>query len=127
METLTERDWSEFALGAELDHFGTARMVKVHNKLRADLKASDLQAESYRTALENIHRVIGPSACVETQCAGCDAEINEVVEITRNALKDKTNDTCKSEEPRREAKVICQNCGGCGHGATQCKVTGYRG
>lgn len=32
-----DREWTQFALDAEVDHFGTVRIAKAHNALRATI------------------------------------------------------------------------------------------
>jgi hypothetical protein len=40
-------DWTEFALDAEVDHFGTSRIAKNHNLLRSACKESVSSIEGY--------------------------------------------------------------------------------
>jgi hypothetical protein len=41
------REWTQFALDAEVDHYGTARIAKAHNALRS-------QIASLRAGLANL-------------------------------------------------------------------------
>lgn len=43
------REWTQFALDAEVEHVGTARIAKVHNALRAKILRLE---QSIRDALE---------------------------------------------------------------------------
>ena len=39
------REWTVFAVEAEIDDYGVGRLVKEHNRLRAELKASQADVE----------------------------------------------------------------------------------
>ena len=51
-----ERDWTIFAVDAEVDHFGTARLVKAHN----DLRKRNRKLEAVVELVPHIHN---PATC----------------------------------------------------------------
>ena len=42
------RQWTPFALDAEVEHFGTSRIAAAHNDLRAEVERLRADAERYR-------------------------------------------------------------------------------
>ena len=46
-----DREWTQFACDAEVEHFGTGRIAKAHNALRADLLAC---REAMRGVMEEL-------------------------------------------------------------------------
>lgn len=52
------REWTQFALEAEIDHFGTARIVKAHNALRRDAEALEELVEELKDTVDDLNRKI---------------------------------------------------------------------
>ena len=47
------REWTQFALDAEFDHFGTARIAKAHNALRAENATLEARIEELEREVEH--------------------------------------------------------------------------
>ena len=47
----TNREWTTFAVDAEVHEFGTSRLCKAHNKLRSELSAIEREVEALRKAV----------------------------------------------------------------------------
>jgi len=53
--SLTDRNWTQFAIDAEVDSFGVSRIVAVHNDLRTELEALKAERDKLRGALRTIY------------------------------------------------------------------------
>lgn len=51
------REWTQFALDAEVDHFGTARIAKAHNALRAEVAELESRIEELQREAEHNSQV----------------------------------------------------------------------
>lgn len=60
------REWTQFALDAEVDHFGTARIAKAHNALR--VKVARLESQVKQVS-ENAERCDSEKPCIDTDGA----------------------------------------------------------
>jgi hypothetical protein len=47
------REWTQFALDAEVDHYGTARIAKAHNALRAEVGTLEARLEELEREVEH--------------------------------------------------------------------------
>lgn len=47
------REWTQFALDAEVDHYGTARIAKAHNALRSEVASLEARIEELEREVEH--------------------------------------------------------------------------
>lgn len=52
-----DRDWTQFALDAEVEHFGTDRIAKAHNKLRAEVAGLEARIQDLEQEVEHGRQV----------------------------------------------------------------------
>lgn len=47
------REWTQFALDAEVDHYGTSRIAKAHNALRSEVASLEARIEELEREVEH--------------------------------------------------------------------------
>ena len=53
-----DRVWTQFALDAEVEHFGTGRIARAHNALRSEVAGLEACIEELKREIEELKREI---------------------------------------------------------------------